>query len=105
MPGVTNRIVNLTPCDLCRHRFQKPEKAYFWSRQSQELLGSVFQLCSRHLTRLKLAIANDVLLKTVAIHCPNLTDLEVQFAHDVTEEALFALAGKSVARRDQGVPR
>ncbi|XP_059097262.1 uncharacterized protein LOC131891647 [Tigriopus californicus] len=87
----------------CRHRFQKPNKCYFWSRQSQRLLSCAF-MQTRHLTKLKLAIVNDHLLKALAIHCRHLQELEVQFAMDVTEEGLYALAGKSKKNRDQGKP-
>lgn len=88
----------------CRHRFQRPEKSYFWSRQSETLLISTFNQ-ARHLTRLKLPIANDAILRTLAANCRALQDLELQFAEDVSEEGLLALAGKSVASRDQGTAR
>eukprot|EP00095_Tigriopus_kingsejongensis_P005085 maker-scaffold159_size295958-snap-gene-1.28 protein:Tk05085 transcript:maker-scaffold159_size295958-snap-gene-1.28-mRNA-1 annotation:"conserved hypothetical protein" len=87
-----------------RHRFQKPDVCYFWSCQSQRLLSSAFQQ-TRHLAKLKLAIVNDDLLKSIAIHCRALQELEVQFALDVSEEGLFALAGKSIKMKDQGNPR
>lgn len=81
----------------CRHRFLKPDKCYFWSRLSESLilstLGSV-----RNLTKLKLAIVNDHLLKGIAVHCRKLQDLEIQFALDVSDEGLFALAGKALSR-------
>ena len=88
----------------CRHRFQKPEKSYFWSRQSEELLMATLSRC-RHLKTLRLAMANDALLRAISVHCPQLEELEIQFALDVSEEALFALAGKSVAEKDQGNPK
>jgi hypothetical protein len=84
-----------------RHRFQRPDKCHFWSRQSEFLLTQTL-LSSRNLTRLSLCAANDSLLRAVAVACVGLHEIELQFAYDVTEEGLFALAGKSAAFRDQG---
>jgi len=77
-----------------RHRFQKPEKNYFWSRQSEALIGSTVA-SARHLTSLKLAVASDALLRCVAANARSLTELEVQLSLDATDEGLMALADKT----------
>ena len=87
-----------------RYRFTRPEHSYFWSRQSELLIASTFSYC-RNLTRLRLPSTNNNLLKTIAIYCGKLQDLEVQFSPDVTDEGLPALAGKSLTATDQGLIR
>lgn len=88
----------------CRHRFQKPSAAFFWSKQSEAILMCTFRQ-STHLSRLVLPLCNDMLLKAIAVYCRNLRELEVQLALDATEEGLLALAGRSGQERDQGFHR
>ena len=52
----------------CRHRFQKPNAAFFWSKQSEAILMCTFRQ-SANLTRLVLPLANDMMLKSIAVHC------------------------------------
>lgn len=86
----------------CRHRFQKPSAAFFWSKQSEALLMSTFRQATR-LSRLSLPLCNDLLLKAIAVYCRNLVELEVQLALDATEEGLLAVAGRSALEYDQGL--
>jgi len=88
----------------CRHRFQKPSAAFFWSKQSEAILMCTFRQSS-HLSRLVLPLCNDMLLKAIAVYCRNLRELEVQLAMDATEEGLLALAGRSGQEKDQGFHR
>jgi len=85
----------------CRHRFQKPSAAFFWSKQSEAILMCTFRQSS-HLSRLVLPLCNDMMLKSIAVHCRNLLELEIQLSLDATEEGLLALAGRSAQQRDQG---
>ena len=113
----------------CRHRFQKPNAAFFWSKQSEAILMCTFRQ-SANLTRLVLPLANDMMLKSIAVHCRlekntqwknlilefgicfkfvpiprffrHLLELEIQLSLDATEEGLLALAGRSAQQRDQG---
>jgi len=85
----------------CRHRFQKPSAAFFWSKQSEAvMLCSLRQ--SLHLTKLLLPLCNDLLLKAISVYCRNLKELEITLSLDSTEEGLLALAGLSVMKTDQG---
>ena len=52
-----------------------------------------------------MAAVNDVLLKSISVHCRKLKELEIQFSLDVSEEGLLALAGKSVMKKDQGLAK
>ena len=54
---------------------------------------------------MKLAIAGNALLRCLSVHCRSLVELELQLAHDVTEDGLMALAGKAPAERDHGSDR
>lgn len=85
----------------CRHRFQKPSAAFFWSKQSEAILMCTFRQSSQ-LTRLVLPLCNDMLLKAIAVNCRNLWELEIQLSLDATEEGLLALAGRSGQPMDQG---
>ena len=86
-----------------RHRFQKPKKNYFWSRQTEALLASTFQQ-TRNLTRVQLPCVNDPLLKSLAVHCRKIQELEIQLALDASDEGLMAIAGRSTVQKDQGNP-
>lgn len=85
----------------CRHRFQKPSAAFFWSKQSEAIIMCTFRQSS-NLSRLVLPLCNDMLLKAIAVYCRNLRELEIQLSLDATEEGLLALAGRSGQERDQG---
>ena len=85
----------------CRHRFQKPSAAFFWSKQSEEILANTFRQ-SASLTKLSLPLCNDILLKAIAVHCRELREIDIQLSLDATEEGLLALAGRSGQPRDQG---
>ena len=54
----------------CRHRFQKPSAAYFWSKQSEALIMCTFRQTAS-LARLVLPLCNDMLLKAIAVYCRN----------------------------------
>ena len=85
----------------CRHRFQKPSAAFFWSKQSEAVvMATLRQMTS--LTRLVMPLCNDMLLKAIAVYCRNLREAELTLALDATEEGLMALAGRSVLPTDQG---
>jgi len=88
----------------CRYRFQKPNTATFWSKQSEALLISTFKHSTK-LTRLVLSLCNDAILRAIAVHCRNLVELEIGVAEDVTEDGLLALAGRSAQQNDQGQQR
>jgi len=85
----------------CRHRFQKPSAAYFWSKQSEAIIMyTLRQSCN--LSRLVLPLCNDMLLKAIAVYCRNLRELEITLSQDATEEGLLAIAGRSIMKHDQG---
>jgi len=88
----------------CRHRFQKPNSAAFWSKQSESLLLSTLRQTTK-LSRLVLSLCNDVILKAISVECRNLSELEVQLADDVTEEGLLAIAGRSAQQTDLGLQK
>ena len=60
----------------CRHRFQKPSAAYFWSKQSEALIMCTFRQTAS-LARLVLPLCNDMLLKAIAVYCRNRAGNEI----------------------------
>ena len=88
---------------LHRHLFQKLDKAYFWSRQTESLLSLTFST-TRNLTCLKLSSVSDKILRCLAVNCRKLLDVELQFAPDVTDGGLLAFVGKAVEKKDKGNP-
>eukprot|EP00088_Acartia_fossae_P056908 TRINITY_DN6635_c0_g2_i1.p1 TRINITY_DN6635_c0_g2~~TRINITY_DN6635_c0_g2_i1.p1 ORF type:complete len:756 (-),score=155.82 TRINITY_DN6635_c0_g2_i1:596-2863(-) len=88
----------------CKQRFQKPKVVPFWSKQSEALLLSTLRHASS-LTKLVLPLCNDLLLKSIAVYCRKLVELEIGFAEDVSEEGLLAISGRSAYPRDQGLHR
>jgi hypothetical protein len=58
-----------------------------------------------HLTTLKLASVSDKLMRSLAVNCRKLQDVELQFAPDVTDGGILALVGKAVEQRDIGIPK